>query len=152
MSSRFIHVVTNNKNFPLYNIYPFYSSVRAYLVCFRIFATATSDAMNMVLQVSLSISLDAFFFFSGTGVWTQGLMLARKVLLALEPVLQPLFQFLFLSFFFSVPGFELRVFTLSHYSSPFLWIFFFEIGRGSQTICSGLALKQDPPDFCFLSS
>jgi hypothetical protein len=35
-----------------------------------------------------------FFFFFGTGVWTQGLTFARQALLPLEPLSQPLMGFL----------------------------------------------------------
>jgi hypothetical protein len=53
-------------------------------------------------------------------------------------------------FIFSILGFELRVFTLSHSTSTFFVIFFLD--RVSWIICLGLALNHDPPNFYFLSS
>jgi hypothetical protein len=52
--------------------------------------------------------------------------------------------------FFSVLGFELRAYTLSHSTSPFLWRVFWD--RFSWTILPGLASNHDPPDLCPLSS
>jgi hypothetical protein len=52
--------------------------------------------------------------------------------------------------FFLVLGFELRAYTLSHSTSPFLWWAFW--CRVSQTICLGLISNCDPPDLCLLSS
>jgi hypothetical protein len=53
-------------------------------------------------------------------------------------------------FFFSVLGFELRAYTLSHSTRPFFVMGFFEIG--SSELLPGLALNCDPPDLCLLSS
>jgi hypothetical protein len=58
---------------------------------------------------------------------------------------------LFLSFFLSffvVPGLELRAFTLSHSTSPFFVMGFFEIGL---KLLPGLASNSNPPDLFFLS-
>jgi hypothetical protein len=61
-----------------------------------------------------------FFFFGGTGVLTQSLIIARQALLLLEPHFQ-----------------------------PFCDAFFFQ-DRVSQTICLVLALNCGPPDTCLL--
>jgi hypothetical protein len=53
-------------------------------------------------------------------------------------------------FFFAVLGLELRTYTLSHSTSPFLWWIFQD--RVSWTILPRLALNLDPPDRCLLSS
>jgi hypothetical protein len=56
--------------------------------------------------------------------------------------------------FFVVLRFELRPYTWSHSTSPFcvyVCVEFFH-DRVLQTICPGLALNQDPPDLCLLSS
>jgi hypothetical protein len=50
-------------------------------------------------------------------------------------VLFPEFNFFPFFFFFAVLRFELRAYTLSHSTSPFLWVFFSD--RVSQTICPG---------------
>jgi hypothetical protein len=52
--------------------------------------------------------------------------------------------------FFAVLGLELRVYTLSHSTSPFLWWTFFKIR--SPELFAGLALNCKPPDLFFLSS
>jgi hypothetical protein len=53
-------------------------------------------------------------------------------------------------FFFAVLGFELRAYTLSHSTSPYLrWVFW---DRVSWTICLRLTLNLDPCDLYLLSS
>jgi hypothetical protein len=56
----------------------------------------------------------------------------------------------FFFFFFMVLGLELRAYTLSHFTSPFFVIEFFEIG--SQKLFARLALNSNSPDLCLLSS
>jgi hypothetical protein len=63
--------------------------------------------------------------------WTQGLMLARQALYQLS---HSIWAVIF--FFFEVLGFELRAYTLSHSTSPFLWWVSFEIGSCG-SICPG---------------
>jgi hypothetical protein len=55
-------------------------------------------------------------------------------------------------YLFAVLGFELRAYTLSHFTSPFYdGFFFFEIGS-RELFFSGLTLNLVPPDLCLLSS
>jgi hypothetical protein len=49
-----------------------------------------------------------------------------------------------------VLGFELRAYTLSHYTSPFLLSFF--LRQGLTNYLPRLALNHDPPGLCLLSS
>jgi hypothetical protein len=56
-----------------------------------------------------------------------------------------IFYFLFL-LFFVVVEFELRAYTLNHFTSPFFVLGFFE------NILPGLASNLDPPDLCLLIS
>jgi NhaP-type Na+/H+ or K+/H+ antiporter len=59
--------------------------------------------------------------------------------------------FLLQLFFFVILGLELRAYTLSHSTSPFLcWVFFF-LDR-SLELFARLALNRDLPDLCFLGS
>jgi hypothetical protein len=44
----------------------------------------------------------------------------------------------FIYLFIAVLGFELRAYTLSHSTSPFLWWVFFEIGSWEQFVLAGL--------------
>jgi hypothetical protein len=67
------------------------------------------------------------------GIWTQGFMLTRQSLYHLSHTPH---------IFFSLLEFELRTYTLSHSTSPFLWRVFFKIGSHN---C-------DPPDLCLRSS
>jgi hypothetical protein len=60
----------------------------------------------------------------------------------------PLTFYLFI--YLAVLGLELRVYTLSHSTSPFLCWIFFEI-RSWRTVCPGWLLNPSPPDLCFLS-
>jgi hypothetical protein len=55
---------------------------------FLIFSHLRCENYNLYLVVIL-------FFFSGTGVWTQGFAFAKQALLPLEPQLQPIFLWLF---------------------------------------------------------
>jgi hypothetical protein len=54
-----------------------------------------------------------------------------------------------LFFFFAVLGLEIRAYILSHSTSPFFVMGFFEIG--SWNYLPGLASNRDPPDLCLLS-
>jgi hypothetical protein len=62
------------------------------------------------------------------------------------------FKLFFLSFFFffSVPGLELRAYTLSHSTSPFCVRYF--LNRVSQTYLPRLTSNCNPPDLYLLSS
>jgi hypothetical protein len=54
-------------------------------------------------------------------------------------------------FFFAVPGFELRAYTLSNSTSPIFVKGIFELGSLLNYL-PGLASNRDPPDLCLLSS
>jgi hypothetical protein len=56
----------------------------------------------------------------------------------------------FFFYFFAVLGLELRAYTLSHSTSPFLWRFFSK--EGLLNYLPGWALNNDPSDLCLLSS
>jgi hypothetical protein len=55
-------------------------------------------------------------------------------------------------FFPSVLALELRAFTLSYSTSPFLWRIFVEIGSRELYYMPGLVSNNDSPDLCLLNS
>jgi hypothetical protein len=77
-----------------------------------------------------------FFFWCYWGLNSH----AKKVLYHLSPPI-----------FFCSTGFELKSYTLSHSTSPFLVTVFFQ-DRVSLTICLGLASTCSSTDLCLLSS
>jgi hypothetical protein len=73
---------------------------------------------------SREIKMHILFWWTRTGIWTEGLVLARQVLYYLSHTTTLLalviFQIRACSFFFFlvVLGLELRTYTLSHSTSP----------------------------------
>jgi hypothetical protein len=68
-----------------------------------------------------------------------------------SPTIGIFLSFLFCFVFcFAVLGLELRAYTLSHSTSPFFTVGFFEIG--SLKLFAWADLNLDPPDLCLLSN
>jgi hypothetical protein len=75
---------------------------------------------NMCASVHSTYNQDmeSSFFFNGTGILNSGLHYCKAGPLLLELPLQSILLWLFI--YLAVLGFELRAFTLSHSTSPFL--------------------------------